>query len=89
MAYGWATIETWNFINWYGDILTNEIDENHEMYAEMELEEMADYIESMFYEISGIEEMPIGFARDSAMQSWDRINWNEIAKSFKPEMEYQ
>ena len=89
MAYGWANVDTWNFVNWYGDMLTDEIDENQEMYAEMELDEMADYIESTFYEISGIEEMPIGFARDAAMQAWSGIDWTDIAKSFQPELEEQ
>lgn len=89
MAYGWANTETWNFINWFGDILTDMVDEDHEMFAEMEPDDMADYLESTFYEMSGIEEMPIGFARDAAMQAWSAIDWHDITKSFQPELDLE
>lgn len=82
MAYGWSNTETWNFINWFGDILTDMVDyEYQEMFAESEPDAVADYLESTFYKMSGIEEMPIGFAQDAAMEAWSAINWHEIAIS--------
>jgi hypothetical protein len=80
---GWTNHATWNFRAWHGD----QLDAYAETYAahfdEISLQEVAEDIEAWAWEETGMNEMPIGFARDAASHAFHDINWTELAELVK------
>jgi hypothetical protein len=84
---GYTNHATWNVNMWHGDQIADYVDQYQDYFAEISISEMADDLESFCYELAGLNDLPIGFARDVVMQEWSRINWRELAKQYQPELE--
>jgi len=81
MAYnGWTNHETWLVNVWYGDIFAEwQEDSSYDLSAEA--------IEEFAREMSGIEDMPDGFAKDVASVAFSCVNWDELAAHYAVEEE--
>jgi hypothetical protein len=81
MAYnGWTNHETWNINLWYGDIFADwQEDGSYDMSA-WALEEFS-------REMSGVEDMPDGFAKDAVLTALAEVNWDELAEHYAVEEE--
>jgi hypothetical protein len=79
MAYnGWTNHETWNVNLWYGDIFADwQEDGSYDTGAAA--------LESFVVEMSGVEEMPDGFAKDAALTALSHVNWDELAEHYAVE----
>lgn len=84
---GYSNQSTWNANLWYGDLIEDHVNGFEDHFAELTIDELADELESFCWEISGMNELPIGFVRDAANYAWDQINWNELAKAYQPVLE--
>lgn len=84
---GYTNQSTWNANLWYGEQISDYVADNQEYVREISISELADELESFFWDISGMNELPIGFVRDAASQEWDQINWIELAERYLPAME--
>jgi hypothetical protein len=79
MAYnGWTNVETWQANLWYGDIFADWQEEgSYDMSAEA--------LETFAREMSGLEDMPAGFAKDAAELAFARVDWDELAEHYAVE----
>lgn len=84
---GYTNQSTWNANRWYGDQISDYVEHNQEYFREISISEMADDLESFCWDISGMDELPIGFVREAASQEWEQINWIELAERYMPAME--
>lgn len=87
---GYSNHATWNANMWYGDQIADYVEQYQAHFAEISISEMADDLESFCYELSGLNELPIGFVRDAAMQEWSKIDWRAwagVIRMAQPAME--
>lgn len=78
---GWKNQETWNFMLWHTDDIRDYVAQYAKYFVTLDEQELAVDIESYAYTLLGLNEMPIGFVRDTVMQSFDRISWIEVARA--------
>lgn len=78
---GWKNHETWNFMLWHADDIHNYVEQYAMYFVSLNDQELADDIAAFAYTLLGLNELPIGFVRDTVMQSFDRISWIEVARA--------
>jgi hypothetical protein len=83
MMNGWSNHETWNINLWLGESFEQYVEEYKAAYLE-DGADLANDLENLAWELTGLGEMPIGFAFDSANDAFGRINWVELARHYQP-----
>lgn len=84
---GYTNHATWNANMWFENAIQDYVEQYQAHFQEISISELADDLESFCYELSDLNELPIGFVRDVAMQEWNQINWRELATIYQPAME--
>ena len=79
---GWTNYETWNFMVWHGDDLDAYAEEYATYFVEIASRDgmIADDIYAWAWDKVGLDEMPLGFARDVASNAFHDIDFTEIAE---------
>ena len=81
---GWNNEETANFMLWHADDIEAYIEKYVSHFATLDQDELADDIESFSYELVGLNALPINYARIAAAQSFNQINFDQIARHYQP-----
>lgn len=96
---GYTNYETWNTNLHYSDSfydITKEAVENLDTEAEDFAEDFdyADLVESLgstfedlVWEVSGVEDLPDGIAKDFATQGLEQVDWQDIAETHLSDFE--
>jgi hypothetical protein len=96
---GYTNQETWNTNLHYSETffdIAKEAVENLDTEAEDFAEEfdldslvndLAEAFEELVWEISGVNELPDGIAKDFAMQGLEQVDWHDIAETHLSDFE--
>jgi hypothetical protein len=77
---GWSNQETNNFMLWHDDDIYDYFVKYVAYFATLDEDELAYDIEAFSYELVGLNTLPIGFAREAAVNTFNQINWREIGR---------
>lgn len=77
---GYTNAATYNFRLWHFDAIQEIILDDFLAYVDFDVSELADDIEAMAFEMTGLNKLPIGFVRDAAMAEYNQINFIELAE---------
>ena len=76
LAIAYATC---NFVNWHGDQLDAYAEEYATYFVEISAKETFDDIYAWAWGVTGMDAMPLGFARDAASNAFHDIDFEQIA----------
>ena len=76
---GWTNYATWNFMLWHGDDLDAYAEEYATYFVEISVREISDDIYAWAWEKTGLDEIALGFARDTASNAFHDIDMMQIA----------
>jgi hypothetical protein len=82
---GWTNNQTWNANLWFGDVFESLVEEDRATYAAMSRRTFIDWMKDVSWDLAGMDELPIGWARDAASQQFDAVDWDELADHYHPE----
>ena len=85
---GWTNHQTWNANLWFGDVFESMVEDDRATFAEMTDEAFIEWMKDTAWELAEMDTLPIGWARDSASQQFDAVNWRELARHYQPEEEF-
>ena len=96
---GYTNYETWNtnlhysesFYDMVNDAVDNLDTEDEDFaedfdYADF-VEDLATAFEDLVWEISGVEDLPDGIAKDFATQGLEQVDWQDIAETHLSDFE--
>lgn len=76
---GWANYATWNFMLWYGDQLDEYAEDFAAYFVVASTQEVVDDLHAWAWDVVGLSEIPLGFARDAASNAFTDISWTQIS----------
>lgn len=96
---GYTNYETWNTNLHYSDTFfdiakeaVENLDTEAEDFAEdfsldSLVDDLAQAFEDLVWEISGVEDLPDGIAKDFALQGLEQVDWEDIAETHLSDFE--